>query len=411
MIDRDEPVEEARIVHSAESRRGLMVILVSTFFAWGGFFLIIPLLSVHYVDGLGWSAASIGLVLAIRQFTQQGLTPFSGALADRVGAKPLIAVGMLVRAIGFGAMAFAFTYPVLMLTAIVSSIGGALFESPRAAAVAALTEERERPSYYAKMGVVGGLGITGGTQLGALLLNFDFRYVAMASAASYLLLLAMILIWLPPVQVAEKGGAFRGLNLAVHDRTFMKYIGFASGHQFMAAQFSITLPLVALAVAGTPSAVGWVYAVNSAVAVILGYPVPRLAERRLGAAGALVLGVLATAIGLIMIGFSRETFSLLLAVLIYSIGVVLVRPSEQTVIASLANPVALGSYFGVAGLAVAFGGGFGNFAGGVLYDLGARLDMPALPWLLFAAVGLFAAGGLWWTLIGPRGAVRAMGDG
>ncbi len=411
MIDRDEPVEEARIVHSAESRRGLMVILVSTFFAWGGFFLIIPLLSVHYVDGLGWSAASIGLVLAIRQFTQQGLTPFSGALADRVGAKPLIAVGMLVRAIGFGAMAFAFTYPVLMLTAIVSSIGGALFESPRAAAVAALTEERERPSYYAKMGVVGGLGITGGTQLGALLLNFDFRYVAMASAASYLLLLAMILIWLPPVQVAEKGGAFRGLNLAVHDRTFMKYIGFASGHQFMAAQFSITLPLVALAVAGTPSAVGWVYAVNSAVAVILGYPVPRLAERRLGAAGALVLGVLATAIGLIMIGFSRETFSLLLAVLIYSIGVVLVRPSEQTVIASLANPVALGSYFGVAGLAVAFGGGFGNFAGGVLYDLGARLNMPALPWLLFAAVGLFAAGGLWWTLIGPRGAVRAMGDG
>ena len=27
--------------------------------------------------------------------------------------------------------------------------------------------------------------------------------------------------------------------------------------------------------------------------------------------------------------------------------------------------------------------------------------MPALPWLIFAAVGLVSASGLWWTLLGP----------
>jgi DHA1 family multidrug resistance protein-like MFS transporter len=233
-----------------------------------------------------------------------------------------------------------------------------------------------------------------------LLLSFDFSYVALASGLCYLLLLIMIQIGLPAVQVAGKGGALQGLNLAFHDRKFVRYVGFASGHQFMAAQFSITLPLVAMAVAGTPSAVGWVYAVNSAVAVVLGYPVPRLAERFLGAAGALVVGILATAAGLILIGFSHTTLMLLGAVLVYSIGVVLVRPSEQTVVAGLANPVALGSYFGVAALAVAFGGGLGTFAGGVLYDLGEHLAMPALPWLIFAAVGIVAATGVWWTLIG-----------
>jgi DHA1 family multidrug resistance protein-like MFS transporter len=391
----------------AASRRGLRVLLVSTFFAWGGFFLIIPMISVHYVDGLGWTAGAIGLVLAIRQFTQQGLTPFSGALADRFGAKPLIAIGMLVRAIGFGAMAFASTYPLLMATAIVSAIGGALFESPRAAAVAAMSDERERASYYAKMGVVGGLGITAGTQVGALLLEFDFAFVALASAICYTLLLAMILLWLPAVQVAEKGGPFRGLNLAFHDRPFLTYLGFVSGHQFMAAQFSITLPLVAMAIVGNPSAVAWVYAVNSAVAVVLGYPMPRVAERRLGASRALILGVMATAVGLVLIGFSRDTASLLFAVLIYSLGVVLVRPTEQTVVAGLANPVALGSYFGVAGLAVAFGGGLGNYVGGVLYDVGARLGLPALPWLVFAFIGLVAAAGLWWTLLGPMPAVTS----
>ena len=349
--------------------------------------------------------APIGLVLAARQFFQQGLTPFSGVLADRIGAKPLIAIGMLVRAVGFAAMAFAGTYAILMGAAIVSAVGGALFESPRSAAVAALTDESERSSYFAKTGVVGGLGITAGTQLGALLLGVDFRLVAFVSAAMYVLIFVMILLWLPAVQVAEKGGPFRGLKLAFRDRPFLTYTGFMGGHQFMAAQFSITLPLIATAIAGNPSAVAWVYAVNSVIAVVLGYPMPRLAERRLGAPRALIAGVLATAAGLLLIGFARDTISLLLAVVVYSLGIVLARPSEQTVAAGLANPVALGSYFGVAALAVAFGGGLGSYAGGLLYDLGRSLGLPTLPWLIFAMVGLIAAAGLWWTLIGSGTAV------
>jgi DHA1 family multidrug resistance protein-like MFS transporter len=386
----------------AAARRGLLVLLISTFFAWGGFFMVIPMLSVHYVDGLGWTAAAVGLVLAARQFLQQGLTPFSGVLADRFGAKPLIAIGMAIRAVGFAAMGFAGTYGLLMTASIVAAIGGALFESPRSAAVAALADERERSAYFAKTGVASGLGITVGTQLGALLLGVDFRLVALAGAACYVAILAMILLWLPPVQVAEKGGAWRGLHLAFHDRPFLTYTGFMSGYQFMGAQFSITLPLVATAIAGNPSAVAWVYAVNSAIAVVLGYPVPRFVERRLGARRALIAGVLATATGLILIGFSRDTASLLLAVVIYSLGVVVARPNEQTVAAGLANPVALGSYFGVAALAVAFGGGLGSYAGGILYDLGGRLGLPALPWIIFAMIGLVAAAGLWWTLEGVR---------
>ena len=163
------------------------------------------------------------------------------------------------------------------------------------------------------------------------------------------------------------------------------------------------------------SAVAWVYAVNSIIAVVLGYPVPRLAERRLGAPRALIVGVLATAAGLMLIGFSRDTTSLLLAVVVYSMGLVLARPSEQTVAAGLANPVALGSYFGVAALAVAIGGGLGSYAGGVLYDLGTRHGLPSLPWLVFAMIGLVAAGGLWWTLLRSdattvRGAFSLKGD-
>ena len=40
-------------------RRGLYAVLAVTFLMNAGFFLIIPLVSVHYVDKLGWAAAFI----------------------------------------------------------------------------------------------------------------------------------------------------------------------------------------------------------------------------------------------------------------------------------------------------------------------------------------------------------------
>jgi DHA1 family multidrug resistance protein-like MFS transporter len=70
------------------------------------------------------------------------------------------------------------------------------------------------------------------------------------------------------------------------------------------------------------------------------------------------------------------------------------RPGEQTITASLASPVARGSYFGIAALSLAFGGGLGNFLGGMIYDYGNNHGMPDLPWLAFAAVGTLSVIGL-----------------
>src|SRR4051794_8574739 len=147
--------------------------------------MIIPLLSIYYVEKLGWAATTIGVVLAVRQFTQQGLTPISGVLADRFGAKGLILAGLLLRTIGFGALAWADIFPLLILCAVVAAIGGSMFESPRSAAVAALTDETNRSRYYAFTGMANQLGLTIGTQIGALLLGFDFALVALVSAGAF----------------------------------------------------------------------------------------------------------------------------------------------------------------------------------------------------------------------------------
>jgi DHA1 family multidrug resistance protein-like MFS transporter len=65
-------------------------------------------------------------------------------------------------------------------------------------------------------------------------------------------------------------------------------------------------------------------------------------------------------IGLGAIAIAPTSTVLLVCVALYSLGGLLSSPSQQTVAANLANSAALGSYFGVAGLAIAVGGGMGK---------------------------------------------------
>lgn len=379
----------------AARRRGLLAILVDVFFMWGGFFMVVPLISVHYVDGLGWAAASIGLVLALRQLVQQGLTLPGGMLADRIGAKGLICAGMLIRCAGFASMVWANTLPLLIGSAVLAALGGSLFESPRAAAVAALTTPEDRGRYFSLQGVASGLGMTLGPLLGALLLRWDFRVVVLAAASCYIITFLVTLLFLPPVQVAtERHNLTYGIGLALHDRPFMVFNVLLMGYWFMWVQLSISLPLEAVAISRTNDAVSWVYMLNAGMSVLLQYPVLRLAEQRLPPLLILVLGVVTMAAGLGGVAFAANTFVLLLCVALFSVGALLAAPSQQTVAAAFANPAALGSYFGVNSLALAIGGSLGNYSGGLLYGLGRERGLPALPWLTFCVVGVVAAVGM-----------------
>src|SRR5690349_6430931 len=94
----DTSLSPERFLSEATKRRGLYTILADTFLMWAGFFMVVPLISIHYVEKLGWAGASVGLALAVRQLIQQGLSPISGMFADRLGAKGLICTGLALRA-------------------------------------------------------------------------------------------------------------------------------------------------------------------------------------------------------------------------------------------------------------------------------------------------------------------------
>jgi MFS family permease len=208
-----------------------------------------------------------------------------------------------------------------------------------------------RPRFYAVQGAISGVGMAVGPLAGALLLPYDFALVALGAAFCFLITFLVTLLFLPPVRVASGDrGLTEGIGLALRNRRFMLFNLLTMGYWFMWVQLSIALPLKAQAVAGTAATVSWVYALNSVMTIVLQYPLIRLAMRRLAAGTILVLGLLLMALGLGLVAFVGDVAALLACVACFSLGALLVAPSQQTVTAELANPAALGSYFGVVSL-------------------------------------------------------------
>jgi DHA1 family multidrug resistance protein-like MFS transporter len=392
---------QAQVITDRQRRHGLGVLLASSFLMFGGFFMLVPLISVHYVRDLHFAAAAVGLALGVRQLTQQGLTLFGGALADRWGAKWLICAGMILRAAGFAGLAWATTFPLLLAMCVLAAVGGSLFEAPRSAAITALTLPNERARYFSLTGVAGGVGMTAGPLLGAILIEASWPVVCFVSGFCFLIGGLLVAWLLPPVgAVADQQPAGRGIALAARDRTFVALTVLLGGYWFMWVQLAISLPLAAQRL--EPLMVGpWsfaggaaIYTVNAGLTVVLQYPLLALAERLMRPLTIMLVGVSLMGAGLGAIAATTSMAGLLACVAVFSVGAMVVQPVQQSLTAEMADPSAVGSYFGFGALALAVGGGLGNFAGGWLYDLAAAARLPALPWLTFAAVGALVAMGL-----------------
>ena len=379
-------------------RRGLNGLLVYTFFMVTGFAMLMPLVAVHFVNDIGLAAAAVGAALAIRQLVQQGLAIGGGVLSDRFGARPMICLGVLLRALGFAALAFAHDLPMLFGAMVLAALGGALFEAPYQASIAALTDAGTRPRYYAISNWVSGIATTVGPLLGVLLLRFDFQWVCLIAAACFLLNFFIAWRLLPTIAMPDAAPSMRdGVGLALRDWPFMRLVLLMMLYWLLAVQFNLSFPLLAERLTGTADSVGAMFTLSALLTVALQVPLVRRLERSLGQMQILIMGVILMALSTAALGLVQGFIGFMLCVAAFSIGAILTRPTQQTLIAGLASPVALGTYLGVSSLSLAIGGAIGNVAGGWLFDLSIARDWQSLPWLLFAGVGLCCAFGLWRT--------------
>jgi len=367
-----------------------------------GFFVVFPLISIRFVDQLGWAAVVVGAALGLRQLIQQGLGIFGGAIADRFGAKPMIVTGMLMRAAGFATMAMADQPWILWFSCALSALGGTLFDPPRTALVIKLTRPHERGRFYSLLMMQDSAGAVIGALIGSWLLQYDFHFVCWVGAGIFVLAAGWNAWLLPAYRISTIRAPMKeGMMRVLRDRRFLTYVLTLTGYYMLSVQVMLMLPIVVNEIAGSPTAVKWMYAIEAALSLSLLYPIARWSEKRFRLEQRLMAGLLLMTLSLIPVGLASSLQGVFTLICCFYLGSIIAEPARETLSASLADPRARGSYMGFSRLGLALGGALGYTGGGWMYDTGHAVGMPELPWILLGIVGLITLFALYWQF-NPR---------
>ena len=375
--------------YNGANNRGLIILLFFTFFMVVGFEMIMPLIIGHYVNNLNFSATAIASALAIRRFTQQGLAIFGGTLADRIDVRTLISIGVLLRSIGFVTLAFASNFALLLVSMILAGLGGVLFETPYQTAIAILTTEENRSRYFSLNNTIVGIASTIGPLLGVFLLHLDFKAVCFGAAFCFMINFIISRFTMPPIVRSRPSHSVKSSFRAVaKDRPFLMFTLLMGIFWLAASQINIGFPLRIQELSGNEASVGLMWAVNAAVTALLQYPLVSLVLRKYSPRQSVVIGILIIASALLLISFVNTTNMFLAAVVLFTVGMLLARPNQQTIAVAMADPQAMGIYLGTNSLGFALGSGFGSIIGGALFDLGKKTNLSQLPWLLYSVLAI-----------------------
>ena len=382
---------------------GKYFLLVDNMLVVLGFFVVFPLISIRFVDQMGWAALMVGIALGLRQFVQQGLGVFGGAIADRFGAKPMIVTGMLLRAAGFATMGIAHEPWLLWFSCFLSGIGGTLFDPPRTALVVKLIRPQHRGRFFSILMMQDSAGAVVGALLGSWLLQYDFRLVCATGAVLFILCALFNGLFLPAWKLSTvKAPVREGLDRVLSDKRFVTYVLTLTGYYMLTVQVMLMLPIMVNDIAGTPAAVKWMYAIEACLSLTLLYPIARWSERRFRLEHRLMAGLLLMTLSMMPIGLVSSLQQLFMLICTFYIGSIIAEPARETLSASLADARARGSYMGFSRLGLALGGALGYTGGGWLFDAGKALHQPELPWVMLGMVGFMTLIALWWQFSDKR---------
>ncbi|MFE2040461.1 MFS transporter [Streptomyces sp. NPDC059477] len=396
--------------------RAVRLLMVNQFTINLGFYMLMPYLAAHLSGTLGLAGWIVGLVLGVRNFSQQGMFLVGGTLADRFGYKPLIVAGCLLRTAGFATLGLVDSLPALLAASAATGLAGALFNPAVRAYLAAGAGER-RVEAFALFNVFYQAGILLGPLVGMVLTGVDFRVTCLVSAAVFAVLSAVQIRALPARRGAVKESGPEGVLTQwrgiLANRPFLLFAAAMTGSYVLTFQVYLALPLEVRRLGGDGSggtvAVAVLFAVSGLAAIAGQTRVTAWCAARYAPGAALVRGpavmglafvplLLATAVPVPEPGAGRWLLAAVpptLAALLLAIGTMIAYPFEMDTIVRLSGDRLVATHYGLYNTVCGIGITVGNLATGAALDAARSAGVPALPWLVLSGLGAGCAGALY----------------
>lgn len=376
--------------------RPFVVLWLATFLFYLGFQVLLPVMPI-YAASLGARDGDVGLIIGVFAFAAMLLRPLAGALADRLGRRPLILTGAAIFGVASLAYSLASSVPALLGLRVFHGVGMGLGPTAATVMVTDLSPAERRGAAMGVFGLATAVGLAGGPYLGIeLVRRAGFRSTFLLAAL--LEALALALAWtLPetrPVAAAPRLGGAGVPAAAPPPGGLARWFSAGAAYPsllLLSLYFSFGglvsfLPLFARDRAlGNP---GLFFTVFALAGVAVRSPAGQLADR-IGRRLVVAPALLAAAAGLGLLGLAHTAGELLVAAALYGMGFGAGQPALMAMTADRV-PVqergrAMGTFYTAWELGIS--------GGSVLLGLCATHLGYAATWWTGAAVAVLGAAG------------------
>jgi MFS family permease len=317
-----------------------------------------------------------------------------GAIADRMGRKVVIIFSLILSSLSALGMGFAPTLgifiAVVAIVGTLSSIGHPAHE----AVVADLLPPEKRAEGYGIIRVVFNVAVIIAPPIAGLLIANSYLTLFIVDAVISLISAAIVIFALPetkPQALAHTKPetmkqTFAGYGRVFKDTPFLAFIGVTVMMTLVYMNMNSTLGVFLRDQHGLPEVrYALLLSINAIIVVLFQFWVTRRLEKYkpmlMMAAGSLLY-----AIGFAMYGFVPTFVLFVTAMIIITIGEMVVSPFQQSLVASFAPEDMRGRYMAVSGLSWSISFAVGPYFAGLILDSA----NPSLLWAFSGMIGLMA---------------------
>jgi MFS family permease len=373
--------------------------------------LTLPFLVIYLNTGRGISLAASGAAVSTVALAGFVGNPLGGWLADRIGPRAAVVLGLLVSAAGAFSLAGVHVVWQAFLACAIEGLGAAIVWPAQDSLLAVVVEPEQRSSVFSVRHATmnAGLGI-GGLVAAAIVRDgsssFRFVLLYLIDGATFLafipILFALPMVGRAAAAVSEHPDDIpavrRGVGVVLRDPAFRRVWLLTAGLVAVGyAQLNSAFPAYASRPGGiAPGAVGLAFAGNTVGVVGFQLVTLRMMAGRRRSLGVMLTGLFwaaAWAVTLIAGASGSGAMAVVvfaLAGLVFAVGETFLSPSLAPIVNDLASDDLRGRYNGLYVLAWTTGYAVGPAVAGVLLDVG--LEVGLFGGLIVACLLLSVAG-------------------
>ncbi len=367
-----------------------------------GSFMLMPFISIYMTRTFGIGMIEAGIVFLIVGIGSLIGGIIGGALTDKFGRKSMALYGLLIS--GLFSVILIFVNDIITLYFVVGLMGivGSLGGPARGAMVADVLPPDQRAEGYGILRVVVNLSATIGPALGGFLATQSFMWIFIGDAISSVIAAIIFFFKIPETKPTKKvegtdvpekpetiGQSMGGYKDVFRDWKFIFFIGVSMIMSLVYMNMNFTLPVFLNDdLTLSPQIYGWLISMNAFMVVILQFYVTRKVKK-FPALVMIAIGNLLYGIGFAMYGFISSIAFVFIAMIIITIGEMIIAPFAQAIAANFAPEDKRGRYMAVYGWSGLVPMMFGNIAFGAIMDNFNSIWV----WYLCGALSIIAVGG------------------